>query len=386
MSTPARRNSDLRRTNEIDVLDHLRRQGPLTRAQLSERTTLSAQALADILHGLEKSGLVTSAEAEPAPGSPRRRGRPELQYTHNADRLSVVAVYVGLRYCEISACDASGRPLTSNVQTTPGWDPDAVLTSVIDTVRGFADRGIVDVDRMIMAVVVHAHVDAATERLTTEDMGWNDVDLRGPLHAALGCSVLIREASRAAAMAEYIDGEHRGCNRLAVLNMGPIVSATLITGGIIDDGFAGLGGTISQCWIPTLGGARRVDDVYGHEAIRRSYEAKTGTAVRWARDVSELAAGGDEAAIEVHREIADGIAYTVTWLIAITSPERFVVTGAVGDFNDGADTIAAIEARLDPRFAGRGRVTRSVLGRQAWLRGGIHAALDAELRTQALSS
>ena len=90
---PIIRSDDLRAENRLRVLDVLRKDGPSTRSDLGDLTSLSAATISTLTSSLSQEGIVASDQ--PPAGStvekqPRRRGRP--QYTLHLDPLAARVV------------------------------------------------------------------------------------------------------------------------------------------------------------------------------------------------------------------------------------------------------------------------------------------------------
>lgn len=375
-ATPTRRNRDLRRRNSIEVVDLLRDRGRLARAELGELTTLSNQALAQILNDLVQSGHVIEVETR---GAQRGRGRPALLYEYNAQRLSVVSLYVGLRYCELAVCDGLGRPVSAHVELTPGWDVDRVVAEASEHIGRLLDEHRVDRSRCHIGTVVHGWVDTRAGTASSRDMGWDDVPIASLLADATGVDTTVHEASRAAAIAEYREGAAAGAHRAVVFNVGPEITATQVTDGVLDTGSGGFAGAIGACPAPGLDGRLApIDELIGSFVTKRRYVEASGKHVDWVTEVYALARDGDPIAHEVLQLGRHVIAFAASWLITIANPERLVLTGAMGEYDE--EMRAGLHARIveltDPRMLRDCRIQFSALGRQAWVRGGVHAALD----------
>lgn len=373
--TPTRRSADLRRRNSVDVVDLLRQHGRLSRAELATHTTLSNQALATILNGLVETGHVVEVETR---SSVRGRGRPALRYEYNADRVRVVSLYVGLRYTEIALCDGLGRAVTANVEITPGWDVDRVVGESSEAIGQLLDVEKVDRAMCHVAVVVHGLVDTAHGTASSPGMGWNDVAVAELIAEHVGTEVTVHEASRAAAIAEYREGAAAGAGRAMVLNLGPETTATEVDDGVLDVGSGGLAGMVGRCRVASSRGVLPLDEMIGSFASKRRYNELSGEHVDWLTDVYARARAGDPHARSVLDLMIEGIAFASMWLITICNPERFVVTGAIGEFDERAKSqlLGAIVGQIDERMLRDCSIQFSTLGRQAWIRGGVHAALD----------
>lgn len=371
----ARRSADLRRQNSVDVLRLLRSRGRMSRAELTAQTTLTTQALAMILNDLVESGHVVEVSTREVQRGP---GRPALRYEYNPHRFSVVVLYIGLRYCEVSLCDGLGRRIADNVELEPGWDVDRVVSESADVIERLRRDAEVEDRPCHVGVVVHSEVDATTESVRNVEMGWDDVPLAALLSARIGASVTVHDASRAAAIAESREGAAAGASRAVVLNTGPHLIATQVVDGVVDFGATGLAGVIGQARIPDGDAHRLIEEQVGSFAIKRRYHERTGERIDWTYDVITRARTGDAVAESLIFEYLDAIAYASMWLLTVTNPDRFVLTGVAGDWTERwrARLHSSIVELTDPRLLERCSVRFTELGRQAWVRGGVHAVLD----------
>lgn len=376
-STHTRRNQDLRRQNAADVVRLLRERGRLSRAELAQLTTLSHQALALILNQLVEIGYVIEVDATPPP---RRRGRPALLYEYNAARRSVASIYIGLRYCEVTLCDGIGRPLTPNRELSPGWDPHVIVEHTVEHLHDMVHTAGVDPAHCYLTVVIHGVIDRHNHTVSTPSMDWDRVPLLAMYQQATTMAVSIHEASRAAAIAEYREGRAAGAARAVVLNLGPHISATEVSYGEIDEGFADLAGSIGECLIPGPDGLARFESLYSSVAGIRRYNDVAPVKAQWVTEVHARARAGDRDALAMEQAAVAGYAFAAMWLIAICNPDRFVVTGSIGDWAESskAKLHSTIVEYVDERLLRDCTIAFSSSGRQSWVRGGVHAALDRQ--------
>lgn len=383
---PTRRNSDLRRRNSVEVLDLLRRLGRLSRAALAEHTTLSNQALATILNELVETGHVVEVETRT---NQRGRGRPAFLYEYNPHRRSVVSLYIGLRYAEVSLCDGLGRRVADNVEFSPGWAVDRVVAEASEHIGTLLRTSRTDRSRCHVGAVIHGWVDTRAGTATSADMGWDTVPIADRLADATGTDVTIHEASRAAAIAEYREGAAAGASRSIVFNVGPEITATQVADGVLDTGFSGFAGAVGACPVPTGDGRlATVDELIGSFATKQRYVEITGNQVDWMSEVYDLARGGDPEARSVLELPVEVLAFAAAWLITLGNPERLVLTGAMSDYDERmrARLYGRIVELTDPRVLRESSIHFSALGRQAWIRGGVHAALDHQAARDPLSA
>jgi glucokinase len=308
----------------------------------------------------------------------RSRGRPALLYEYDPDRFCVVSLYIGLRYAEISLCDGIGRSIVDNVELTPGWDPDRVLAESGERIEQLIGAAGIEHRPRHVGVVVHGLVDEQAGTASSEGMGWQEVPIVSLLERRVDASVAIIEASRAAAIAESREGAARGCGRATVFNLGPEITATQVIDGVLDTGTSGLAGMVGRCRVASSQGALSIDQLVGSFAAKRRYNELAGDDVEWMSDVYALARAGDPHAMAVVSMQVDAMSFAAAWLIAVGDPECLVITGVVSDYSESAKAQlqAGIVEQADERMLDHCSIRLSTLGRQAWIRGGVYAALD----------
>lgn len=355
----------------------------MSRAELTRHTTLSAQGLALILNDLVQSGHVLEVDVH---GAQRRPGRPALQYEFNPMRFCVMSLYVGLRYAELTLCDGLGRPLGDNVEFHPGWDVDQVVKDATRHVADLRATHRVTHLPLHLGVVIHGSVHSSTGAVDSPGMGWRSVPLARLLAQHIDGVVTVHDASRAAAIAESREGVGVGVRRAVVLNFGPEISATHIIDGVPDVGSTGLAGRVGRARIWHENEMRRLDDVAGSQVIKQRYIELSGHHIEWAAEVTDRAAAGDPDAEEAVALNLEGIAYAAMWLITIANPERLILTGSAGGFLERWRTRLRTRVLefVDPDALEGTRIDFTELGRQAWIRGGVHAVLDHQRSLESL--
>jgi glucokinase len=236
----------------------------------------------------------------------------------------------------------------------------------------------VDPKRCHVAAVVHGEVDTTTGLVTADGMGWHGVPLAKLLADRIGTSVTVHDVARAAAVAEHREGAARGARRVVVFNIGPEFTASLIVDGALDTGVSGRAGMLGRCPVPTPAGVMALDDHIGSVVAKRRYQELSGRQVDWMADVHGLARDGDPHALAVLADQADALAFVSGWLINVTDPELLVLTGSIGEYDEAtkARLVAAIVDHADQRVLRHCEIRITTMGRQAWIRGGVHSALE----------
>src|SRR5436305_12642621 len=109
----------LRTLNQRALLDRLRRDGPLSRADLARRSRLSKPTVSQALAGLEEAGLVRAV----GPAAPSR-GRTAMLYEPDPTPAHVLGIDIGRAWIRVAVADLAGeimaRSQTPNRAHTAG--------------------------------------------------------------------------------------------------------------------------------------------------------------------------------------------------------------------------------------------------------------------------
>lgn len=373
-SVNVRRNRDQRAHNSGEIMRLLYRFGPMNRAQLAQSTTLSPQAVADIMDTLVEKGIVSELSvSRPS----RSRGRPSFIYQCNPGHRAVVSVYLGSRYSQILISDAAGRPLIPLASLSQSRTPPEVFEEIASRVRKCFERLRLGLNGTALCLTLHSSPSSSPDLVSSDHLDWHDVDVFGAMEKLLpGVQITVAEASDAAAFAEYFEGQAAGTDVVAIINFGPTITSTIMRNGRPEFGRHGMAGALGRCVVPYGGGMLTIDEALGWRARKSQYAAKAGRTVAWASDVVILAENGDEIAQEIRNDNIEALAIAATWIAAVVDPDLVVLSGIGSEFHPS--TRGVFESRcveLIGHPPDRRMFIVSDLGRLAWVTGGTYIAL-----------
>lgn len=385
--------SALRATNTAVVVQHLRVDGPTSRAKLARGTGLAKQTVSTIVARLLADGVVREVgRNEPDAAG----GRPAVLLEYAADRALVAGLELGVGRTRVVLADALGQPVDiRDVAPSPGSanrrDPDDVLDAVVAALAAASrDHGGLERLRAVGVSVTGLVEPASGTCVLAPNLGWRDVPVATLLRRRLAARrvrvpVVVRGAAQACAIAEHREGAAIGEDDVVLLFEDEGVGAAVIEGGRLLDGSDGTAGELGHCAWPgataRCGCGRRgcVEVLASGPAVRRAVEAATGRRIRRRPGVPTLAvlaeAGGPE--VEVAAAEAGRVLGTAaSWLVALTAPRLVVLSGAL--VPAPAALREALEAVLGERALPREplRIVSGALGDGAALRGAVLLALD----------
>src|SRR6266702_6138699 len=381
----------LRELNDRAALELLLAEGPLTRAQLSERTGVSKVTVSQMLARLEERGLVAIA-GEQAGG----RGPNAALYSVVPSSAYVVGLYVDSDLVSAAVADVTGRRVTE-VSGNPngGDDPVELVRGTIE--RACARAGI-EVTRLSALVIGSPGVvDPRTgdPRLAVNLPAWHEGALDA-LTDAWHRPVVIENDVNLAAMAERADGAAADADDFVLVWLGVGLGLATILGGRLHRGTAGAAGEIG--YLPVHGAPLHTDirhpasggfqSLAGGLAVRE-LAAKHGFAAQTPAEAVRAAVAGTpdtttDAGAAFLGELAHRVAVGVASVCVVLDPGLVVLGGEVGRAGGTAlaDRVAAAVASIWPS---RPRVVPTAVPGEPVLRGAMLAAV-AQARSALLAS
>lgn len=369
----------IRVLNEQLLLDHIRNNGPCSRAELARVSGLSKSTVSLAMATVERAGLVR--EAGHRRGAP---GRAAQLYEVSPDAGFVLALDVGRQFLRGALADLTGAVVareTVRSRAAHGGRRVSELIGLADilTERAGIDRAAVTQTVIGCPGVYDRHAD--TIRLTGGLTGWDQPGLPARLRDAFGLSLMVENDVDAAALAERSHGHGRHVSSFAFVTVGTGIGMGLVLGGQLHRGAHGIAGEIA--FLPLA-----VDPVLDEqEAERRGNleaavsSAAVSSAARRAgmrgpvsaRRVFAAAARGDERAVAVVAAEAAMVAKAVCAVIAVVDPELVVLGGGIGQAPGFAEAVTDELRTLAPLTPD---VRVSALGEDAVVDGCLAAGME----------
>jgi predicted NBD/HSP70 family sugar kinase len=379
----------LRRINETTVLARLHESGPLRLGDLSGRTELSRQTVAQVVASLADDGLVEYVDAEQ--DGHRSRGRPARLVRLRPDAAHVVGIDIGPHKTLVMVADLTGgivaedRGDSSHLRSR-----EEIFAHVRTQVRATLTRtGVRHESVRAVAVgtpgIVEAEYGVVVKAPNMPD--WTSVDLADRFRSAFGCPVMVENDVNLAVLAERWRGEGQQAEILVALQWGSRVGAGILVGDRLLRGAHGAAGEVG--FLP----ADDQDLPVGRTGLG-PFEGWVGTTAIAALSPTRAPSGrhplaaepdlstvvlaavrtGDPAALEVIDKIAARFVHGLAPLMLILDPDLVVIGGGVA--NAGPPLLDALERHIRGRTLIRPALALSMLGDRAVALGATRLALD----------
>ncbi|WP_026622520.1 putative NBD/HSP70 family sugar kinase/biotin operon repressor (plasmid) [Ensifer sp. WSM1721] len=242
--------------NRRVMIDALRLNGQLSRADLARATALTKQAVSNIIEELENDGLVTSLAAVR-----KGRGQPSTPYRLVPEGAFAIGLQIDRHVTRTVAVDLVGTVLTRKEANLPAGGPEkgaeAVLALIEETRRALVKVAPKSKDRLVgLGVAMPGPFGIAADQDDPWMMAaWQSFPLVETLSTGTGLDVRLQNDAAAAATAEKMVGAAHGLDHALCIYLGYGLGAGLILNGELYRGANGNAGEIGMILSRPRGGA-----------------------------------------------------------------------------------------------------------------------------------
>ncbi|MDQ6816975.1 MAG: ROK family transcriptional regulator [Actinomycetota bacterium] len=370
----------LRALNERTVLEAIRADAPISRAEISRRVGISKPTVSLALRSLLDAKLVREVDGA---GHRGRYGATLFESVPEA-RL-VLGLDIGARFLRGAICDLHGDVRARQDVETAGADALELLETAEDLRRQLTAASELSTDSIDGVVIgVPGVVDPAdgAVRLATNIPGLEGLELGREVEERLGIRTSVENDVNLAAVGERWRGVGRGVESFAFLSVGTGLGAGLIIRGELVAGHRGAAGELDYA----LGGEHDHDDpcaaAISSFAATLARERRFSTMLEPPYSVPAIfgaARAGDPLARAVVAEAARRIAVHVTPISAVADVELVVLGGGIGA--NGDLLLGPIRERLVAELPFPPKVEVSTLGDAAILTGALAIGLTSALES-----
>lgn len=376
----------MRAINRYHVIDVIRRDGPIARVEIAERTELSRATVSAITGGLIEAGLVGIVRIEPLENG--ARGRPRVLLEVRGEACHVAGVKLSAHRIGITVTDARGEPLRSLVlpvrlaRQPPGVIADLVEDGVRQCV---ADAGLAVTDIQGVGIGLPGVIDAvAGVSHWSPILGAAPVPFGQEVARRLGTRVLIENDANLMALAEHWFGVGRGLSTFVVVTIEDGVGMGLVLDGRIHRGAHGIGPEFGHvkcdpAGLPCRCGQRGCLDAYASDwgilqqavacdAVEQSEDA---AGPRQLAELTRRAQAGDNVLTRIFHRAAEALGLAIANAINLLNPPRLVISGEglrAGDLLR-LPLMAVIEANVLPTLREATEIVFHPWGDEMWARG-----------------
>lgn len=311
--------------NRRVIIDALRLNGSLSRAELARATNLTKQTISNLIDSLETEGLVLAEDVVR-----KGRGQPSTPYRLVPSGAFAIGVQIDRHLTRIVAANLIGEEVARSEAALPPEDPVAgcaIILAGIAQIRQQLSRQFVGADRNLTGLGI-AMPGPFGARVAEHDpwvmSEWQSFPLVETLGAASGLSVTLQNDATACARAEKMIGLADGLDNAICIYIGYGIGAGLILNGEVYTGSRGNAGEIGTMLLCGQGTATPFE----HQASLASLYKYLGLdAGQAATQLDAILAGNDPRLEDWLDQAASALRIAVHSMEAIFDPQTVILCG-----------------------------------------------------------
>ena len=318
-----------RRINRDIVLELIRENQPISRADLSRRSGLQRSTVSQIVEQLIRERWVREGSVAIS-----ARGRRPTMLGLN-EELGVIAIDIRPVQAIVAVVDLNGR-LLSRSQVPITSDPAASIRLINEAAQRMRDA-LPRYSVQGVGVSLPGRVDPATQRLIfAPNLRWPDFDIKGAIEAKMRLPVKMENAANACLIAELTFGRLDGIRNIVLVTISEGVGTGIFANGHLITGDRGRAGEFGHAPIDPDGplcscGRRGCWEVFAscRAALRYYRELRPKARDIAFHELLLLAEDGDKHAAAALEKQATQIGRGLGLLVAGLAPAMILVAGEI---------------------------------------------------------
>ncbi|MBZ9818559.1 ROK family protein [Mesorhizobium sp. CA4] len=239
--------------NRRVMIEALRLNGALSRADLARATQLTKQAVSNIIEDLERDGLVVALDAVR-----KGRGQPFTPYRLVSEGAFAIGLQIDRHLTRVVVVDLVGKVIARAEAGLPFDEPSEgveIILGLVDRVRGELARMFSQSERRLVGLGVAMPGPFGLKNSDNKWMmpAWQQFPLLEALAAGTGLDVGLQNDAAACATAERIVGAAHGVDHAVCLYVGYGIAAGLILNGELYSGGNGNAGEVGMALLSPSG-------------------------------------------------------------------------------------------------------------------------------------
>ncbi|MBB6466310.1 putative NBD/HSP70 family sugar kinase [Aminobacter lissarensis] len=313
--------------NRRVMMDALRLNGALSRADLARATQLTKQAVSNIVEELERDGFVVSLDAVR-----KGRGQPSTPYRLVPEGAFAIGLQIDRHLTRAVAVDLVGTVLVRAEANLPPDDPHGGVRIILGVIEGIR-RDLAAISAQSERRIVGLGV-AMPGPFGLEEFGdnkwmmpaWQKYPLLETLAAGTGLDVSLQNDAAACAIAERMVGAAHGLDHAVCLYVGYGIGAGLILNGESYRGGNGNAGEIGMALLSPRGSDGAVLEHRASLASLYQHLELDPSEPGLYEHVEALALAEDPALLAWVRDAAMDLSWSVQLIETLFDPQTVILT------------------------------------------------------------
>ncbi len=233
--------------NDCLVLNTIRHQGPISRADIAKATNLTAPAITYITNKLLDSGIVTEHTIGQSSG-----GRRPILLAINPDTLNVLVIHISSNRLRGYLVDGELNVISEKEYSVQKMAKDDILELMLSTILDLKKDAKTDI--LGIGVVVHGPVQSKEGiSLFAPNLGWRNVPIKYIVEEKIGIPTFVENDVRAMAIGEFYYGSASDIENMVFLKVGYGIGSAIFIDGKLYRGCGDSAGEIGHTTIDVGG-------------------------------------------------------------------------------------------------------------------------------------
>ncbi|WP_077602116.1 ROK family transcriptional regulator [Oceanobacillus sojae] len=322
----------MKSVNKSLVLNKIRKDGPISRAQIAKDSKLTPPTVSSFVKELLEEGLVKEKDLGKSNGG-RKPTMLEINYHH----FYIIGVDSGSSRVDVILSDLSGKIYERISADFPNnMSKEQFLIILSSAVRDILSK-VTRPDKVLgIGVAMHGVVQVETgTSLIAPSLGLENIPIKETLENEFNLEVYVENDARAMALGESWFGEYGDQDSMMTINIGNGVGSGLVVDGNLYHGAQDIAGEIGHMMIDIHGEVCECGNkgclqtfISGSSIARRANKLREEHFAS-GKDVYEAMQNGNTSLKEVFEETGMLIGIGITNLIHVVNPKLIVLGGGV---------------------------------------------------------
>ncbi|UZJ79227.1 ROK family transcriptional regulator [Fictibacillus sp. KU28468] len=338
--------------NRNIILNKIRLDGPISRAQIAKDTKLTPPTVSSIVKELIDSGMIKESEQGESKG-----GRKPTMLIINADSFYVIGLDVGPKDIKTILTDLNGKVLEfyEKVLFSPLSNHELLDIMKAEIQQIMEQYGEEEEKVIGIGVGMHGVVDVEQGiSLYAPNLNLRNIPIKEELEVRFSRTVKVENDAKALALGEVWFGNGNGADSVVAVNVGTGIGAGIVIDGKLFHGENFIAGEIGHMTIdiggkqcscgnygclqtlaagPAIAEKAQKEVAIGRESILREMADHDLEKID-GKMVYEAALQGDELSVQVLKSTGIYLGIGLTNLIHLMNPKRIIIGGGVSNAGD----------------------------------------------------
>ena len=366
--------------NKKTVINIIRTQGPINKAEIARQAELSIPTVMKITDEFERRHLIRNVGKGESTGGKR----PDM-FEFVPDAYYIVGADIGRHYVKMVIMDMTADILLSRKFPTLNSDledAEGFFSKVADNVEAMIQQSGIASDKIMgIGIGMPGILDYTSGKIIfSPDFDWENVELKSFFQKRFPYNIIVENTNKALAMGEYTYGAAKKGRELFCVNMGHGIGAAIIQDGKILYGKNGISGEFGhiimevdgpQCdcgqkgCLEAISSGNAIAKAMRNRVQAEKYNGGSGFVKNLeAKNVFDAAREGDSTAKEVIEHAIKYLGIAIAGVMNLLDPDMIVLAGGMVQAKDVFQKyfLQTVEA-YKMKYAGKDtEITFGVLG------------------------